>query len=98
MWPYEKKRVALMYFYEMPEDWNGGYHPEELCDPTFLPYLQGVQSFIDYAGAKALVDEICGDCLNWTQRNTKGFHYVRGASKSGHNLLFQLAYNELEGE
>ena len=95
MWPYETKRVALLYFYEMPDDWEGRYEPEQILDSTFLPYLKGVQVFIDYAGAKALVDEICDDYLDWSQRNTKGFHYVRGKSKSGHTLVFQLTYNYL---
>jgi hypothetical protein len=88
-------RVALLYFYEIPEDWEERKQPEQLYDPLFLPHLKGVLSFTTYSGAKALVDEICDDCLKWAQRNTQGFHFVRGKSKSGHDLLFQLAYNEL---
>lgn len=90
-------RIAVLYFYEVDENLRrSSFEPEQIADPKLAQYFKGADLFDDYATAKAVVDKICADCLEWCQRNTKGFHWTRGTSKSGHELVFQLVYQNIE--
>jgi len=103
MWPYEKKRVAILKEFvieNVPKNaWGTVRIPEpaHLYDAELLPHLNNVMVFDDYQSAKYRVGEIFDfnnveRRIEWQQRNTRFFHWCGAVIKDNLVVVFQLNY------